>query len=333
MIRPAQRRPLPLWPAAALVLTAVLLLRGLSAFGGGRDAPETEEDGYAVTLYDARAGCVRTLGLEEYICGVVAAEMPASFAPEALAAQAVAARTYTVRRMKAFGGTGCARHKADICSESACCQAWRSAAELAGRWGVDAAFYTDKIAAAVAETAGVVAEYGGEPIEALYHSSSGGTTEAAADVFGASVPYLVSVASPGEENASHFEDEYEYTLKEFVKKANGAFQKAKLEVKALASQVETVSRAAGGRVKKLRLGHASVTGRQFRAAFGLPSAAFTVSVSDKGVSIVTHGSGHGVGMSQYGADAMARAGAPYDEILLHYYTGVTLVSLYGSDRR
>jgi len=331
MMKTLYRGRVPVWPAAALILSAVLLLRGLSAFRTGEDAPDREEEKCVITLYDARAKCVRRLDLEEYICGVVAAEMPASFAPEALAAQAVAARTYAVRRMAAFGGTGCAQHATDVCSDSTCCQAWRSEDELALRWGEDAAYYEDKIAAAVKETQGMIAVYDGEPIEALYHSSSGGTTEAAADVFGARVPYLVSVSSPGEENASHFEDEYEFTAAEFVKKANDAFPKAKLSEKRLRDEIEIISRASGGRVRTLRLGGATLTGRQFRAAFGLQSTAFTISAQGGTVTLITHGSGHGVGMSQYGADAMARDGATYEQILLHYYTGVKLASLYESD--
>lgn len=315
-------------PALTLaLLVAVASVRGCFALRALREEEPPPAEAPTVALYDAKRGEVLDLPLEEYLFGVVASEMPASFPAAALEAQAVSARTYTAKRLAAFGGKPCGRHGADLCSDSSCCQAWRSREEHMERWGDDAQFYADKIERALEETLGVVALYGGKPIDALYFSNSGGRTEDAADVFGADVPYLVSVISPGEEDASHYEDSFSYTRKEFAKALNKAFPEAGLTANDLEEQVETLSRSEGGRVTELRLGGVTITGREFRSALGLPSAGFTIDISSDGVEVDTRGFGHGVGMSQYGARAMALDGSDYKEILAHYYTGITLGTL------
>ena len=322
---PPVRAQVPL--LALALLLAAALVRGCIALRADWTAPAPDAPGTQLLLYDARNEKVLTLPLEEYLFGVVASEMPASFSPEALKAQAVSARTYAARHLRAYGGKACGAHGADMCSDSTCCQAWRSRADHMARWGDNADFYAHKIDEAVRETAGVVALYAGRPIDALYHSTSGGATENASDVFGADVPYLVSVASPGEESAAHYEDTFTFTPKAFAKAINKKHPEAKLKAGELSEQVKILSRSAGGRVLEVRLGGATVTGRAFRAALDLPSAAFTISFTKDTVRIDTRGYGHGVGMSQYGANAMAREGASYQEILLHYYTGITLGTL------
>lgn len=315
-------------PALAFALfIAAALMRGCFSLRSAQEENAAAPNDIEITLYDVRGEKLLTLPLEEYIFGVVASEMPASFSLEALKAQAVSARTYAVRRLSACGGSPCGRHGADLCSDSTCCQAWKSRATLMKQWGDNADYYAAKIDEAVSETAGVIALYNGKPIDALYFSSSGGATEAAADVFGADVPYLVSVSSPGEENSAHYSDTFTYTPKAFVKALNKAFSKAKLKTASLADQVEILARSAGGRVTELRLGGITVTGREFRAALDLPSADFTITLTRDKVRVDTTGFGHGVGMSQYGADAMAKEGADYEEILRHYYTGITLGTL------
>lgn len=316
---------LPALTLALLVIAA--LVRGCLALRALEDEAPAPPTNPTISLYDAKHDKVIELPLEEYLFGVVASEMPASFPLEALEAQAVSARTYAARRLPAYGGKPCGRHGADLCSDSTCCQAWRAREEHMERWGEDAAFYADKIDQALEETAGVVALYKGKPIDALYFSNSGGRTEDAADVFGGDVPYLVSVVSPGEEDAAHYEDAFSYTRKEFAKALNKAFPEAKLKTDALEEQVGVLSRSEGGRVTKLRLGEVTITGREFRAALGLPSASFTIDVSSGGVVVNTRGFGHGVGMSQYGARAMALDGNDYQQILAHYYTGIALGTL------
>lgn len=312
-------------PALALVLfmTAAFVRGCLSLRDVQNEEPAAQEEP-SITLYDARNEKTVSLKLEEYIFGVVGAEMPASFSIEALKAQAVSARTYAAKRLSACGGKPCGRHGADLCSDSTCCQAWRSRDDLMKQWGQNADFYAAKINEAVQMTAGVVALYGGKPIDALYFSNSGGATEAAQDVFGGDVPYLVSVSSPGEEDSAHYSDSFTYTPKAFVKTLNKAFSKANLKTSDLSGQIAILSRSEGGRVTKLKLGDVTITGREFRSALGLPSADFTITPSKNEVRVDTKGFGHGVGMSQYGANAMAKDGATYAEILQHYYTGITL---------
>ena len=274
-------------------VAAIVLLCAVRGCIISRQPNEKPEGMLSISLYDRASGKTEELPLEEYLIGVVGAEMPASFPLEALKAQAVAARTYAVRHMTAFGGSGCSG--ADICTDSGCCQSYRSP---------DAA-------------------YKGEPIEALYHSSAGGRTEDAQNVFSAALPYLVGVDSPGEETAGKYAAEVRVSLGEFTNRVNKKWPAAKLKKNRLGEQVKVVSRYDSGRVKELKLNKITVSGRELRRLFDLNSANFTLSIGEK-VTIRTKGYGHGVGMSQYGARAMALEGAGYEEILKHYYTGVEI---------
>ena len=281
-------------------------------------------DEESLLVYLHEKGRVVSMRMDDYLYGVVGGEMPAAFPLEALKAQAVAARTYTVRRMAELGGKPCGRGGADVCTDSGCCQSYKSPEVLAERWGVEAARNEDKLKEAVASTHGVIAIYEGKPIEALYHSTAGGRTEDAQNVFAASLPYLVGVESPGEQDAEHYTDEERFSRSAFIKAVNKQWPKAKLKDRKLESQVEVVSRYTSGQVKTLRLGGAKVTGKELRKLLGLKSANFALDFSKKEVCITTHGFGHGVGMSQYGARAMALEGADYAGILKHYYTGIEL---------
>ena len=262
--------------------------------------------------------------MEDYMLGVLPYEMDNSFPLEALKAQAVAARTFTLRRLPACGGTPCGRCGADVCTDSACCQSYRSAEQLASKWGADAAYYSARVEEAVYSTAGEVATYEGALIEALYHSTAGGMTESSENVFASAQPYLVSVESPGEEGSAHYRDSITFPRKSFITKLNAAFPRAELSAKKLEVQVEITARFASGRVKTVRLGKVEVTGRQFRKALDLPSANFTIEFVGEDVRVSTKGYGHGVGMSQYGANAMAKEGSDYRAILQHYYTGISI---------
>lgn len=264
-------------------------------------------------------GAVVEMSLEEYVAGVVAAEMPASFNIEALKAQAVAARTYAVRRMADPCGDGW-----DVCSSSLCCQAYDTDAEMRENWGAAYEAYRAKVRLAAEETAGLILTWNGEPIEALYHSTSGGYTENSEHVFSAALPYLVGVESPGEEDAPRYETTAVFSRRDLAKALNAAFPGAELDRNRLESQLEVLTRYASGRVETVRVGGVTVSGRDFRKALSLNSAAFSFEFSSDSVTITVRGFGHGVGMSQLGANAMAAGGASFEEILLHYYTGVTL---------
>ncbi|MBQ3552501.1 MAG: stage II sporulation protein D [Clostridia bacterium] len=263
---------------------------------------------------------IEEMALEEYLIGVVAAEMPVSFEMEALKAQAVAARTFTLRHIPAFSGTPCSS-RADICTNSSCCQAWRSESDMKKNWGDSYDDNAARIENAVAATTGMVITYEGELIEALYHSSSGGFTEYAQNVFAHAKPYLVGVSSPD----TDYEKSYTFTIDELTEKLNNAFKGA--SITSLKTDLAILSRYESGRVESVRIGKKIVSGRELRQALNLSSAAFSYRYDGKNIIITTKGFGHGVGMSQYGANAFAENGYTYDEILKHYYKGVSLIDL------
>ena len=255
---------------------------------------------------------IRVVELEQYVLGVVLAEMPAEFEEEALKAQAVVARTYALRRLSRQD-----RH-ADVavCTDSGCCQAYMSREEFLQKGETVAGF--EKIARAVEQTKGQVLTYKGEVIEATYFSCSGGRTEDAVAVWGEVIPYLQAVDSPGEENADKYWDEVHFTAKEFEdalgRDLSGSPQ----------SWLGKRTFTPGDGVQTMVISGITYTGTRLRELLGLNSTAFMMTVQDGGITIETLGKGHRVGMSQYGADAMARNGSTYDEILAHYYQGTRI---------
>lgn len=263
-----------------------------------------------------------SMKLEEYIVHVVAAEMPASYAEEALKAQAVAARTYAVKHM--LGEERC-KSGYTICTDHTCCQAYLTTEELHSSWGTAFDRYFNKICSAVSDTKSEVIVCDGELITAVYHSSSGGRTENCEAVFAMALPYLVSVESAGEESSPEFSKETTYTASEFVSRVNEAFPLANM--KTPVGSVDIWDRTESGRVKLVRLGDTVVTGQQMRNAFKLHSTNFSFEINRNEVKITCLGFGHGVGMSQCGANAMAKEGADYLEILTHYYTGVDITRI------
>ena len=268
-------------------------------------------------------GTVETMTLRDYLWGVVAAEMPASFQPEALKAQAVAARTYSLYQMKGFEE----KHpQADICGDYTCCQAYVTPAQAVEGWGEDAGLYTDKIAQAVAETDGLLCLYGGEPIDAVFFSSAAGKTSDAVEVWGAQVPYLRSVVSPEGEEVPGWRTMVTFTLEEFKARFLESYPQADFSGPAEGWFSQPTLDSAGA-VSTLAIGGVEVTGAQARQALGLRSAHFTVAPGEETVSLYVTGYGHGVGMSQYGANALADQGKDFETILKWYYTGVTVAGL------
>lgn len=247
--------------------------------------------------------------LEEYLTGVVLAEMPASFELEALKAQAVAARTYTRKAMNTGGKHG----DGSICTDPSCCQAYLSPEAYLGKGGSLESL--EKVRSAVQETVGQCLYYEGELIEATYFSCSGGRTEDAVAVWGTAFPYLQSVDSPGEENAAHFTDFMTFSVAELENRLG-------LETTDISADCfGAITYTVGGGVDSMKICGKTYTGTELRGLLGLRSTVFTVTVSENTVIFTTHGYGHRVGMSQYGADAMAVQGSTYREILAHYYPG------------
>jgi len=279
----------------------------------------------SVTVYID--GEVRTFDLRTYLIGVMAAEMPASFPEEALKAQAVAARTYTLYKQELYAaeGTPESHHGAQLCSDPNHCKAWCDiATQAVALWGDSTDFYQEKLEAAVDGTDGLILVYDDHPIAAVFHSASVGRTESAVDVWGTDVSYLVSVESPGGEDSPKYEGEVRMLQKDF------AAAMLKLEPDADFSTDASYwfrdsNRSEAGGVIDVLVGGVRVKGTVVRQVAGLNSTDFRVRAEGNDLIFTTLGSGHGVGLSQYGARAMARDGANYPEILLHYYTGAQLL--------
>ena len=282
-------------------------------------AGEGRDKGRTVRLL-TKEGEVLELTMAEYLWGVVAAEMPASFQEEALKAQACAARTYTAL----LQGRSAGKHpEADICGDSTCCQAYiqRSAAEA--RWGLNAREYGEKIDRAVAGTDGLGILYEGKPIQALFFSSAAGKTVDAVEVWGNSVAYLKSVDSPEGEEVPNYRTQVVLGAEEVKSLTLAAYPGADLSGSP-SGWFGQASRNEGGGVISIPLGGVTLTGGQARSLFSLRSACFTVAWDGSQFTFDVTGYGHGVGMSQYGANAMAKEGAGWREILAHYYTGAQL---------
>ena len=265
-------------------------------------------------------GEVLTLPLDKYLWRVVAAEMPASFEPEALKAQAAAARTYTLSKM---GRQVEAHPEADVCTDFSCCQAYIDPAAAAAGWGARAAEYEAKIAAAVAATGGKVILYEGSPIQAVFHSSSAGRTVDAVEVWGNAVPYLAGVESPEGEEVPNWHSTARFPAEEFKALFLAEYPQAALEGEPAGWFAAPAYNSAGG-VASLAIGGVEVSGGALRSLLGLRSAHFTVETGPDSVAFSVTGYGHSVGMSQYGANALARQGKSWEEILCWYYTGVTI---------
>jgi stage II sporulation protein D len=268
--------------------------------------------------------------LEEYIRGVVSGEMPAEFDIEALKAQAIAARTYTVTRMKIFRGKGCSSHPdADICTDSKHCQEWMPKEERMKSWSpVNAQKYWDKVTSAVDDTKGLILTYETLPVMyPLYFSTSSGKTENSSDVFSSQYPYLRSVVSMYEEDAPKFVSKVVFTPDEIVKRFSASSFKISLDKSKLSSQIKIIDRTEGGSVNQIKVGSKTLKGTDIREILGLNSANFTISLAKNSVTFTVLGYGHGVGMSQYGADGMAKHGSKYDQILKYYYQGTEISKL------
>lgn len=310
-------------PVVVAVALGVVLPQLLLSAAKPQELPETQEltqpQTQAVPSSQAtylpmltKQNSVHVVELEQYVLGVVLAEMPAEFEEEALKAQAVVARTYALRRL-----SGKDRHRdVAVCTESGCCQAYMTKEEFLESGETLEGF--EKIARAVAFTKGQVLTYAGAPIEATYFSCSGGRTESAVAVWGEVIPYLQAVDSPGEENADKYWEEVYFTAEQF-EEALGRDLSGTPQ-----SWLGKRTFTPGDGVQTMVIGGITYAGTELRALLDLNSTAFLMTADDKGITIETLGKGHRVGMSQYGADAMARNGSSYDEILMHYYQGTRI---------
>ena len=313
--------------AAVLSLAAVLLIPSAAKVQPQAEPdpvvllveqPEVQDVRTITVLRDGRAG---EMALDTYLTQVVLSELPASFAPEAMQAQAVAARTFACRQQVRGKHPG-----ADVCTESACCQACLSEEQLRARLGDKFEAAWDKASAAVQATEGEVLTYDGALIEATYFSCSGGTTEAAAAVWGSDVPYLQSVSSPGEQDAARYQSTETLSPQAFAAAIRTLDEELLLSGDP-ADWVQAITRTDGGGVADITIGGKTLSGTQLRRAFGLNSTKFTLQYQNSTFIFDVLGYGHRVGMSQYGAEAIAELGFDYRAILRYYYRGAKLTQM------
>lgn len=282
--------------------------------------PATSNEEPSISVYLQDKQLVETVPLETYVLGVVTAEMPLDFEPAALEAQAMAARTYIVRRLLADNRDGVPGRRA-LVTDQVTHQAYLSREEIA-KMQESNPQGLNKAEAAVDHTRDLIIAYEGEPIEALFFSASNGYTENSEEVFPNKVPYLRSVPSPWDEESRHSSAEtVTMPLKEFYRKLN---VEAIPVISRGKSSIRVLEWTQGRRVKLLNVGSKSITGEEARTRLGLRSASFEVHVADGEVAITTRGNGHGVGMSQWGAEGMAKAGRSAEEIVEHYYSGARI---------
>jgi len=258
-----------------------------------------------ITIYRSN-GSVINLNMTDYLIGVVSSEMPASFNLEALKAQSVLARTYALK----------AKQTGKKLTDTVNTQSYIDIDQMKNKWGNSFNTYYNKIKNAVENTNGEYLSYNGNYIEALYHSTNNGKTESSLDVFGNYYPYLISVSSEYDKNASSY-------LKAISMPLDTISNKLGLNLNN-DSVISILSYTDGGNIKEININGNNFSGKKVRELLGLRSTDFDISISDNNANITTRGYGHGVGMSQYGANGMANAGYSYKDILSHYYPGTTL---------
>ncbi len=296
-----------------LLITPLILSRFFSV---ERDEIKDEK---IIEIYDKKTDTTFKMDLEQYIINVVSAEMPAGFHTEALKAQAVCARTYALRKVN----KNLPEHKgADVCTDFSHCQAYSSDETLKKNWGENYKKNRKKLQKCVLETKGEVLTYNGDYAISVFHSCSNGKTENASDVWGGAYPYLTSVESKGDFEKSDYQTKVKVSKDDFTSKINSLVE----NTLSLTGEIKIsgYEMTKGDNVKNVIINNTQIKGTDLRKLFSLKSTAFSISVQNDGVEFDVYGNGHGVGMSQYGANAMAKTNSKYDEILSHYYPGTKL---------
>ncbi|SDX27540.1 stage II sporulation protein D [Paenibacillus sp. CF384] len=284
----------------------------------------TAYDRMWVNVYLTKEKRIEKMPIELYVRGVLAGEMPIDFELEALKAQAIAARTYIYKRMKANDHSGLSgeAEKADV-DDTVMNQVYVPLSSLLSRWsGTSKEKNLEKLNEAVAQTKGQIVTYEGEPIQAAFFSTSNGYTENASDYWDLDLPYLRSVASPWDKSISP-------SYKETVTMSLNDFSKKLGIKKSAVRQMRILDTTAGKRIKTVMIGREMLSGREIREKLGLASSQFNWTILDDEIQITTFGYGHGVGMSQWGANGMAQSGGTAAEILAHYYSGTQLSKAKG----
>ncbi len=280
-----------------------------------------------IKVYDTDNNKVIKMNIEEYLYGVVSSEMPSTFNEEALKSQAIAARTYVIYKIENNITTG--HENADICTNPAHCQAYTSYKNLKKLKGTDwiKSDYV-KVKSVVDSTKGQILTYDNEPVMPLYFSTSSGKTENSEDVFSTAYPYLVSVDSPYEDKSPKYITTYSISKNKFIKYIKSNYPKLNISSSDLDKNINIKSRTDGGSVETIQIGNIETSGATIRKIFSLNSANFDIDYYDNNIEFTVKGYGHGVGMSQWGAEGMAQKGYKYYDILFHYFKNTDIKDIY-----
>ena len=314
--------------AVCIALAVSLLLCPAAALCAPKPQPEptvalpiAEEEAY-ISVMSSTDGDIEKIKLREYVIGSVAAEMPAVYHTQALMAQAVASYTYAKKigeQNKKYKESYLG--EADITDDPNIHQGYIDEQRRKEKWGDKFKEYEKKIEDAVDEVFGYFMSYNGETALAVYHSVSAGKTQSAKTLWGSEIPYLTSVESPGDKLSPDFISTKTFSEKEFKKCA----ENFDITLSGDPSEwVGELTKADSGYVVSVRIGATEVSASKFREEFELKSCSFEIYYSDEEFTVTCKGHGHGAGMSQYGADYMARQGSNWREILQHYYSGISL---------
>lgn len=276
-----------------------------------------------IKLLHNKTGEVEEFMLEDYIRNVVSAEMPADYELEALKAQAIVARTYTIYKIN-----NKKHNNADICDDYTCCQAWISKEDRLARWEEDKREMNwNKINQCVQETKGKIVTYQGEPINAFFHSNSGGITEIPANVWGGTnYPYLQVVETTGEEGYQQYSSEVVLSNVDLINKLKNKYNDINIDFQNQ-EDIKILDYTDSKRVKTVKFGNHNLSGVETRVLLGLKSTNFEISRENNNIRFIVKGYGHGVGMSQTGANTMANEGKNYEEIIKHFYSGIEISTL------
>lgn len=273
-----------------------------------------------INLLHKKTGEVEQVNIDEYLCNVVSAEMPADYEIEALKAQAIVARTYTIYKI-----LNKKHENADICDDSTCCQAWISKDDRLARWEESKRESNwQKICDAVNGTKGKIITYNNVPINAFFHSNSGGITEIPVNVWGGTgYPYLQSVETSGEDAYTQYSSEVVLKQEELLEKLKEKYSDISIDF-SNEDDIKILEYTEGNRIKTIKFGNHEVSGVEVRSLLGLRSANFEVIREGDSIKFSVKGYGHGVGMSQTGADSLAKQGKNADEIIKHFYKDVEI---------
>ena len=273
-----------------------------------------------IKLLHEKTNTVEEIKIDEYLYGVVSSEMPASFEIEALKAQAIVARTYTIYKI-----LNKKHENADICDDSTCCQAWISKEDRLARWEESKRENNwQKINDCINSTKGKIITYNNQPINAFFHSNSGGVTEIPVNVWGGTgYPYLQSVETSGEDAYNQYASEVTFTQEELINKLKQKYSDISIDF-SNENEIKILEYTESTRVKTVKFGNHEISGVEARTLLGLKSTNFEITKDGDNIKFSVKGYGHGVGMSQTGADSMAKQGSTAEDIIRHFYAGVEI---------